>query len=159
MRCVRNCVVDGPPEAVWAALQAPETHVAIARPFLNLAPADGHARFAELLHDGPTAIRVRLFGLLPLGTRIWQISRPVHEPGSRFYALEIKSRARGIAQRRVLRLSPHASGRTNIEETLEMTGWRATLLGPFAWLAQAWRLKRLARLLRASAKAQHGGGV
>lgn len=147
MRCVRNCVVDGTPENVWALLQAPETHGAMARPFLSLSPGDGHTRFAELLHDGPNSFRMKLFGVLPLGTRIWQISRPVHQPGSRFYALEIKSRARGIAQRRVLALSLHRSGRTLVEETLLLTGWRARALYPFSLVAQRMRLRRLARVV------------
>lgn len=147
MRCVRSCVVDGPPETVWALLQAPETHVAMARPYLNLSPGDGHKRFAELLHDGPTAIRLKLMGVLPLGTRVWQMSRPVHQPGSRFYALEISAMSRGLKQRRVLRLSQHASGRTQLEEVMELSGWRAWTLYPFAVVAQRARLRRLVRVV------------
>lgn len=147
MRCVRTVVVDGPPENVWALLQAPETHVAMARPFLSLSPGDGHNRFAELLHDGPTSFRLKLFGVLPLGTRVWHVARPVNQPGRRFYALEISATSRGLLQRRVLALSLHPSGRTQIEERLQLSGWRAGVLAPFSRIAQRARLRRLARVV------------
>lgn len=147
MRGVCTGVLDAPPEAVWALLQAPETHIAIARPYLALSPGDGHARFAELLHDGPTSFRLKLFGLVPLGTRIWEISRPVNQPGQRQYAMMIETRAPGLTLRRVLSLSQHHSGRSQLTETMSLSGWRARLHWPFGWLAQRARMARVRRVV------------
>lgn len=145
-KLVLNTYLGSPADWVWAAVQTPALLDYVAAPVLRFRPASGAA---PAVWEGPHAVRLLLFGFLPLGPQVIDVSRDVSraEKGVR----RLRDNGRG----RLVRVWDHwisvtddGRGGTAYQDSVDI---RAGLLTPavwlFAWGFYAWRQHRWRRLV------------
>jgi hypothetical protein len=152
MRVVLRFVIDAYPDAVWAALHDPAALRAVAAPILQMQPV-GHRRFPPTWTPGDHLVRVRLFGLVPVGDQVIRVSSS-RRAGARI--LEDSggpvSGALGIVDgwRHRMAVSPLPDGRTLYRDRLDITAGVLTPLVWFgAWLFWQWRALRIRQVVAA----------
>ena len=154
MRVRLDLLLDCPPDAAWEAVHSPAVFRAVSGPFTtatSLEPAGFPARWADTEHR----VRLRLLGVLPMGTQLIRLRdetradgrRIVHDEGGPLTgAMSIVSRWH---HRMAISADPAAAdARTRFRDALDIS---AGVLTPLAWLGfwvfwqlRAQKLRRLA---------------
>jgi len=150
MRIRLDLLLDCPPDAAWEAVHSPAVFQAVSGPITtarSLEPGGFPRRWA----GGDHRVRLRMLGLLPMGTQLIRLSdemlpgeHVVHDEGGPL------SGAMRIVRRwhHRMAISDAGDGRTRFRDTLDIG---AGPLTPVAWLGfwVFWQLR--ARQLRALA--------
>lgn len=133
MRVTLNLVLDCPPDAAWEALHAPSVFRAVSGPITTVESLEPGG-FPQRWPGGDHRVRLRMFGVLPMGTQLIRLSderapgvRTVHDTGGPLTG------AMRIVRRwhHRMAVSDDGTGRTRFRDTLSIG---AGLLTPFAWL-------------------------
>ena len=135
-----------PADKVWAAVQTPALLEHVAAPVLRFDPVSGAT---PAVWDGAHEVRLRLFGLIPLGPQVIDVSRDVSR--AREGVRRIRDNGRGRLARvwdHWITIADDGRGGTAYEDAVEI---RAGLLTPGVWLFAfgfyAWRQHRWRRLV------------
>lgn len=133
MRVVLQLDLDAYPDDVWALLQNPLALGEVVAPLLELEPV-GHRRFPPTWSRGDHLVRLRLFGILPVGDQLIRLStsrrgdvRILEDSGGPV------SGALGIISswRHRMAVSPLPGGRTFYRDRLDIS---AGVLTPIVWM-------------------------
>lgn len=133
MRVVLRVEIDAYPDEVWAMLHDPLALAQVVAPLLEIEPV-GHRRFPPTWTPGDHLVRVRLFGILPVGDQKIRLSTS-RRGGARI--LEDSggpvSGALGLVRswRHRMAVSPLPGGRTLYRDRLDFS---AGLLTPAVWI-------------------------
>jgi hypothetical protein len=164
MRVRLDLLLDCPADAAWEAVHSPAVFRAVSGPFTtaeSLEPEGFPERWAGIEHR----VRLRMLGVLPMGTQLIRLrdetladgTRVVHDEGGPLTgAMRIVTR-----WHHRMAISPDAASpgaRTRFRDTLELG---AGVLTPFAWLGfwVFWQLRaRQLRRLAPAWSAQFGAG-
>jgi len=147
MRVRLNLLLDCPPDAAWEAVHSPAVFHAVSGP-VTTAESLEPGGFPERWPGGDHRVRLRMLGVLPMGTQLIRLSdealpgeRVVHDEGGPLTG------AMRIVRRwhHRMAISDAGDGRTRFRDTLDIG---AGVLTPFAWLGfwVFWQLR--ARQLR-----------
>ena len=123
-----STVLDAPPERVWDELNRPALLCHVARPLVAFAPLDPPA-FPERWAERAYRVRLRLFGLVPIGWQVVGIERPAEQGRVR----SLRDDGRSAMIRRWdhrMTVEPLPDGRTRYTDHLEI---EAGVLTPAAW--------------------------
>ena len=82
-RVVLSTYLDAPPDAVWAALQRPETLIYVSAPLIRFTPR-APAALPDRWSEQTYRVSMRLFGVLPLGTQWIRVSWPTPDGELRY---------------------------------------------------------------------------
>lgn len=132
MRVTLRLELDAYPETVWAMLHDPAALAAVVDPLFELEPV-GHRRFPPTWTPGDHLVRLRLFGLIPLGDQRIRLStsrradaRILEDSGGPVSGLL------GLVTgwRHRMAVSPLPGGRTLYRDRLDVS---AGLLTPVVW--------------------------
>jgi hypothetical protein len=145
MRVMLKQVLDCAPDAVWSALRSPAAFQAVAAPlmrFESLAPGGFPERW-----DGEHLVRVRLFGLFPVGLQTIG-AVPSKRRGARILTDDGGPVSGALALvsgwRHMMAVSPTADGRTLYRDRLEFDAGALTLLvWPALWCFWQYRGARI----------------
>lgn len=164
MRVRLNLLLDCPADAAWEAVHSPDVFRAVSGPFTtaeSLEPGGFPPRWAGTEHR----VRLRMLGLVPMGTQMIRLrdetlrdgTRVVHDEGGPLTgAMTVVT---GWHHRMAIAANPLSpETRTRFHDTLDV---RAGLLTPFAWLGFSvfWRLRgRQIQKLAPGWAAQFGAG-
>jgi hypothetical protein len=138
MRVQLRFEIDAYPDEVWAMLHDPLALGQVVAPLLEIEPV-GHRRFPPTWTPGDHLVRLRLFGILPVGDQNIQLSTS-RRAGARI--LEDSggpvSGALGLVTswRHRMAVSPLPDGRTLYRDRLDIS---AGALTPLVWLG-TWAL-------------------
>ncbi|GAA4478833.1 hypothetical protein GCM10023171_03480 [Microbacterium panaciterrae] len=140
------------PDAAWAALHSPQVLAALYGPILVVEPL-GHAEEKGNLLN--TAVRLRLFGLVTVGTQLIGAYDEVREQGGETVRLLRDSgipltgalAALDVWDHRMA-VSALPDGRTLWRDRLVFGGPTSLLLWPVLWATWQWRGWRIRRLAR-----------
>ncbi|WP_309709926.1 hypothetical protein [Pseudolysinimonas sp.] len=138
MRVVLRLELDAYPDEVWAMLQDPIALGEVVAPLIEIEPV-GHRRFPPTWNSGDHLVRLRVFGILPLGDQRIRLSTS-RRGGARI--LEDSggpvSGAIGLVRhwRHRMAVSPLPDGRTLYRDRLDIS---AGVVTPFVWIG-AWAL-------------------
>ncbi len=154
MRVRLDLLLDCPPDAAWEAVHSPAVFRAVSGPFTkaeSLEPGGFPERWADTEHR----VRLRLLGLLPMGTQLIQLRDEVRSDGTRIVHDEggplggAMSVVTSWHHRMATSPDPSApDARTRFRDALDVG---AGVLTPLAWLGfwvfwqlRAQKLRRLA---------------
>lgn len=165
MRVRLELLLDCPADAAWEAVHSPGVFRAVSGPFTtaeSLEPDGFPARWADVAHR----VRLRLLGVLPMGSQLIRLrdetlpdgTRVVHDEGG-----PLSGAMRVVTHwhhRMAISPDPAApDARTRFDDTLELG---AGVLTPFAWLGfwVFWQLRaRQLRRLAPGWAGQFGGAA
>lgn len=138
MRVTLRLELDAYPETVWAMLHDPLALGAVVAPLMELEPV-GHRRFPPTWTSGDHLVRLRLFGLLPLGDQRIRLS--TSRKGDARILEDSGGPVSGVLGlvtewRHRMAVSPLPGGRTLYRDRLDVS---AGILTPLAW-AGLWLL-------------------
>lgn len=140
------------PDAAWTALHSPEVLAALYGPLIAVEPLSPGEAGGTLLH---TAVRLRLFGLIPLGTQLIAAYDETREHDGetvrilRDSGIPLTGPLSGLdVWDHRMALSALPGGRTLWRDRLVFGGGGAALLWPGLWLTWQWRGRRIRRLAR-----------
>ena len=163
MRVRLDLLLDCPADAAWEAVHSPAVFRAVSGPFTT-ADSLEPGGFPERWSGGDHRVRLRLLGMLPMGSQLIRLrdetlpdgTRVVHDEGGPLTgAMRVVSTWH---HRMAISAEPSAAdARTRFRDTLEVG---AGILTPVAWLGFwfFWRLRaRQLRRLAPSWAAQFGG--
>ena len=148
MRVLLKLVLDCSPDAAWRAIRSPEVLGEVSFPlttFTSLEPGG----FPELWEAGEHPVRVKAFGVVPIGEQVIGISFP-ELPGVR----AMRDTGRGLSGplalvtswQHTLTVAPAAGGRTLYRDQLKFEAGSVTLLmWPVYWAFWQWRAFGLRR--------------
>lgn len=146
MTIERSTVLDAPSERVWKEVNRPDLLRYVAWPLLTFEPVEP-AAFPERWAEREYRIRMRAFGLVPLGWQVIGIERPA--PGGP--ARRLRDDGRGTLARRwdhLITVEPAGPGRTRYTDRVEIeAGLLTPFVGVFAWGFYAHRQRRWRRLV------------
>ncbi len=154
MRVRLDLLLDCPPDAAWEAVHSPAVFRAVSGPFTtaaSLEPGGFPRRWADTEHR----VRLRLLGLLPMGTQLIRLrdetrpdgTRIVHDEGGPLTgAMSIVSRWH---HRMAISPDPSApDARTRFRDALDVSAGVLTPVSWFGfwvfWQLRALKLRRLA---------------
>lgn len=150
MRVLLKLVLDCEPDAAWRAIRSPGVLGEVSAPLTVFESLEASG-FPELWEAGDHPVRVRAFGILPLGDQVIGISFP-ELPGVR----AMRDTGRGLdgplalvtEWQHTLTVAPYPGGRTLYRDQLKFSAGPLTLLmWPLYWAFWQWRaigMKRLA---------------
>jgi hypothetical protein len=151
MRVLLKLVLDCPPDVAWRAIRSPLVLGQVSFPFTTFESLEPGG-FPEVWLAGEHPVRVKAFGLVPIGDQIIGISFVATKPGVRM----MRDTGRGLSGalasvtkwRHSLAVAETADGRTLYRDQLEFEAGAITiLLWPVYWAFWQWRgigMKRLA---------------
>lgn len=151
MNLTLSTVLDAHPDEVWREVNRPELLLHVAWPLLVFEPLDPD-RFPERWEEREYRVRMRQFGVLPVGWQVIGIERPPHSDRAR----HLRDNGRGTLAStwdHLITVEPidDQHGRTKTRYT-DRLGVRAGLLTPMVWafarLFYAHRQRRWRRLVR-----------
>jgi hypothetical protein len=133
MRVTLRLELDAYPETVWAMLHDPLALGAVVAPLMELEPV-GHRRFPPTWTSGDHLVRLRLFGLLPLGDQRIRLS--TSRKGDARILEDSGGPVSGVlglvtGWRHRMAVSPLPGGRTLYRDRLDVS---AGILTPVVWL-------------------------
>ena len=133
MRVTLRLELDAYPDAVWAILHDPRALAAVVAPLMELEPV-GHRRFPPTWTPGDHLVRLRLFGVLPLGDQRIRLS--TSRRGDARILEDSGGPVSGVlglvtGWRHRMAVSPLPGGRTLYRDRLDVS---AGVLTPFVWL-------------------------
>lgn len=147
MRMKLTTMLDTSAERAWAEVQTSRLLAHVAWPVLSFAPIGGEP-LPAIWDDSTHPVRLRAFGLIPLGRQDIVTSRPLSGPDS----YQIRDNGTGDLMLRwdhMITIDRVAPGRCRYSDTVEV---EARLLTPFVWafacLFYAHRQRRWRRLVR-----------
>ncbi len=150
MRIALRLVLDCPPEVAWDRLHAPSGMKYAMAPFLRVA-AVGGTRLPDRWTEGEHyTVRVRLFGVVPLGEQRVELSSEIRGP------IRILtdsggpvSGALGVIEgwRHRMAVSSAPGGATLYRDRLDIRGAWAVAAWPVLWVLWQYRGKRIQRFL------------
>lgn len=147
MTIERSIVLDAPPERVWAEVQRPALLAHVARPLVAFEPVDPPA-FPARWAERDYRVRVRLFGVVPLGEQVIGIERLPAEGEVR----RLRDNGHSALVRRwdhLIAVAPAGPGRTRYTDRVEVEAGPLTpVVAAFARVFYAHRQRRWARLAR-----------
>lgn len=145
----RSTILDVSAERAWAALRRPELLAYVARPIQAFHPVDPPL-WPVTWADGRYQVKLRLFGLLPMGEQWIVIETPAGRSGS----YRLRDNGHGDLVRRwdhLITIDPLSGDRCRYTDQVEV---RAGLLTPFvaafAWIFYRHRQRRWRRLVSSS---------
>jgi hypothetical protein len=142
----RSTLLEAPPERVIAELRRTALLRHVSWPLLSFEPEDPPA-FPERWEAGTYRVRLRAFGVVPLG---WQEVRTEELPGEPGRWL-LRDDGRGSLVRRwdhLITVEPGGPGRTRYTDRVEVeAGLLTPAVGAFAHVFYAHRQRRLRRLV------------
>ena len=138
------------PDAAWAALHSPEVLAALYGPILVVEPLVRAEEEGSLLH---TAVRLRLFGVVTVGTQLIGAYDEIREHDGETVRILRDSgipltgplSALDVWDHRMA-VSALPDGRTLWRDRLVFAGPSSALLWPVLWAAWQWRGWRIRRL-------------
>ena len=152
MRILLKFVLDCPPDAAWWALRSPSVFRAVGRPLIVFQSLEKDG-FPEVWRPGIHPVQAKLFGRLPLGEQIIDLSYPHRRDGVRMEvdaggalngSLSILTR-----WRHTMAVSGTADGRTLYRDQLKFSAGPFTILvWPVLWAFWQWRGRRIRMLSR-----------
>lgn len=150
MHVVLRFEIDAYPDEVWAMLHDPAALQEVVAPLLEMEPV-GHRRFPPTWTPGDHLVRARLFGLLPVGDQVINVTssrrggaRILEDSGGPVSGLL------GIIAgwRHRMAVSPLPDGRTLYRDRLDFS---AGILTPLVWLGTwafwQYRARRIPRVV------------
>ena len=147
--------LDAPPEKVWEEVNRPALLRYVARPLLAFEPTDPPA-FPERWEEREYRVRMKQFGVVPVGWQVIGIERPEPEGSARV----LRDNGRGTLARRwdhLITVESAGPGRTRYTDRLEV---EAGPLTPFVWaFARAFYAHRQRRWRRLVASGFEYGGA
>jgi hypothetical protein len=147
MRFVLSTDLDCPPAVAIQHARTPRLFEYVAAPWVRFEPVDP-PQLPDEWEPGRWRVRMRLFGVLPLGTQTIAI-RTVAQRGERLLVHDQGSGDRVRVWDHRIEISPTASGGTRYCDRLTIeAGWRTPFVGRFARLFFAHRQRRWRRLVR-----------
>lgn len=171
MRVRLDLLLDCPADAAWEAVHSPAVFQAVSGP-ITTAESLEPGGFPERWPGGEHRVRLRMLGLLPMGTQVIRLrdetrpdgARIVHDEGGPLSgAMTVVT---GWHHQMAIAPNPLSPAtRTRFHDTLDV---RAGLLTPFAWLGFAvfWRMRgrQIQKLApgwaaQFSAESARGGGA
>lgn len=144
-KITRSTILPAPAAEVWDRVQRSATLAHVSRPLLVFDPVDGP--LPEVWSEGTYPVRMRLYGILPLGRQNIVIRHEPSEPGR----WRIRDAGHGpLARRWDHLITIEAVGdRTRYTDRVEIdAGWLTLPVAAFAWLFYGHRQRRWRRLLR-----------
>ncbi|KIT16509.1 hypothetical protein [Jannaschia aquimarina] len=135
------------PDRVWEEVNSPRLLLFVAAPMIRFRPVDPPV-FAERWADGPHEVEMYLFGRIPLGLQVIDISRPAAAGGK----WRLRDNGRSASIPRWDHLIEVAAGRdgTIYSDTVTIeAGWRTPLVAAFAKRFYAHRQRRWRALVAA----------
>jgi len=150
MRILLKLVLDCTPDAAWDAIRSPATFARVSAPFTvfeSLEP-DG---FPERWSAGEHPVRVRAFGVVPIGTQSIAISFPHRDDGVRMMRDDgggIDGPLAAVTEwHHTMAVSEAPGGRTLYRDRLQFRAGALTLaLWPMYWVFWQWRAVQMRRL-------------
>ncbi|MEJ6395082.1 hypothetical protein V8J82_17605 [Gymnodinialimonas sp. 2305UL16-5] len=141
----RTMILDAAPERVFDAVTRPAVLTHIAAPLVRFAPVDP-PHWPDRFATGPHLVSMRLFGHLPLGRQVIDVSYPETPPDT--YIVRDNGHSALIARwDHWITIQATGDGGAHYTDRVEIeAGWRTA---PVAWFATAFyahRQKRLRRL-------------
>jgi hypothetical protein len=131
MRFSLEIILNCPVEAVWRAVLRPATFQFIGRPFVKFKPVD-KSGFPERWAEGDYWVRMKLFGVMPLGKQRIGISLDESKAGEGEYRLSDDGGSALISKwDHRITVRPLDATRTRYRDEVEI---RAGLLTPLVWL-------------------------
>ncbi len=150
-----STVLDAPPERIWEAVNRTALHAYVTRPLLTFEPVDPPI-LPERWEEQEYRVRMKLFGIVPLGWQIVKVERPTTEGASK----QIRDNGRGALIRRwdhLITIEPAGPRRTRYTDWVEV---EAGLLTPLVWaFARVFYAHRQRRWQRLVAHGFRYGGV
>lgn len=147
MRFLRCTVLDCPPADAIAHVRSPRLLAYVAAPWLRFEPVDPPA-LPDEWEPGRYLVRLKLLGLLPLGTQVIGI-RALEQRGERLLVHDQGSSAWVRVWDHRIEISPAADGGTRYCDRVTIeAGWRTPFVGWFARLFFGHRQRRWRRLVR-----------
>ncbi|MFN3707744.1 hypothetical protein [Microcella sp.] len=152
MRVTLDLILDCSPDAAWEAVHSPAVFRAVSGPWTTVESLEPGG-FPERWPGGDHRVKLRMLGVLPMGTQLIRLSdevapgvRTVHDTGG---PLSGPMRVvRSWHHQMAISAAPGGDGRTQFRDTLTVT---AGVLTPFVtagfwvfWQLRARALKRLA---------------
>lgn len=146
MRLTLKTQLDAAPDTVWAHLLTPRLLLHVAAPLVAFSPVRP-AQLPPVWADGDYAVRMRLWGWLPLGAQTLRISR---RAGREVRQLR-DAGSGGLAKtwEHVIEVEPGPGGTTRYTDTLQV---RAGILTPLVWAFAHLFYRHRQRRLRALAR-------
>jgi hypothetical protein len=157
MRVTLQLDLDAYPDDVWAMLRDPLALGEVVAPLIEIEPV-GHQRFPPTWSSGDHLVRLRLFGILPVGDQLIRLStsrrgdvriledsgRPVSGP----LGVITKWRHR-------MAVSPLPGGRTFYRDRLDIS---AGMLTPIVWIGTwlLWQYRAIGIRRVVATRAQRG---
>ena len=147
MRFVRSTDLDCPPAEAIQHVRTPRLFEYVAAPWIRIEPVDP-PQLPDEWEPGRYLVRMRLFGLLPLGTQ-WIGIRAVEQRGDRLLVHDQGNGALARVWDHRIEISPTADGGTRYCDRVTVeAGWRTPFVGWFAKRFFAHRQRRWQRLVR-----------
>ena len=147
MRVVLKTVLDCDPDAAWRAIRSPAVFTGVSSPFTTFTTLEPNG-FPELWTAGEHPVRVRAFGLVPLGDQIIDLSfedlgaqlRLMYDTGHGLNgALTVVTR-----WEHTMAIAPASGGKTLYRDRLIFEAGSVTIfLWPLYWAFWQWRAIKL----------------
>ncbi len=150
MRILLKLVLDCDPDVAWRAIRDPRVFAAVSAPFTTFSSLEPDG-FPESWPAGPHPVRVRAFGLVPMGDQLIDIAFPQRRDDVRM----VLDSGGGISGplalvttwKHTMAVSPTRDGRTLYRDRLQFgAGVLTPLLWPVFWAFWQWRAARLRAL-------------
>jgi len=150
MRILLKLVLDCPPDAAWNAIRSPATFAQVSAPFTTFESLEPQG-FPERWPAGAHPVRVRAFGVLPIGEQSITISFPTRHDDVRVMRDDGGALDGPLAVvtewHHTMAVSPAPHGRTLYRDRLQFSaGVFTVVLWPVYWAFWQWRAVRMRRL-------------
>lgn len=142
----QDCVLDAAPERVFEVVTSPRGLRHVAWPlirFVTVDPPEWPDRFA----GGAHLVALRLFGIVPLGRQVIDVSFPEGPAGG--FAVRDNGHSALIARwDHWVTIAPHGADQSHYTDRVTVeAGWRTPVAAAFARVFYAHRQRRLRRLM------------
>lgn len=150
MRVLLKLVLACEPDAAWRAIRSPSVLGAVSSPLTTFSPADPLG-FPQSWPNGEHHVRVRAFGVVPIGEQVIGVSYPQRDDEVRI----MLDTGRGVSGplsaitrwEHSLAVAPAPGGKTLYRDRLVFeAGLLTPLLWPVYWAFWQWRGIRMQRL-------------
>jgi len=163
MRVLLKLVLDCPPDDAWRAIRSSKVFRQVSGPFTTFESLEVGG-FPDLWPEGEHPVRVKAFGIVPMGDQLIDISLPQRSDGVRV----VRDFGRGLSGRlaavtlwqHTMAVSPARDGRTLYRDQLRFEAGAMTLpLWVIFWVFWQWRALQLRRLASGWGRVRPGAGA